>query len=805
MNNLGKVGAVELPNKDTNIIAKLEDLIEYYNTMTVFSEKLGVTKTIVSKWRNGHRPIPAKRVKQIEKLYAEAFSITPLLPHSMTSLNQWIMWCKKEVVNKETGEVKITKIPYRGNSHYKASSTNPNHWCKYDELPINDNFYTGIGLVIIEGLIFIDFDHVLNIDGTFKPEAKWAKELIEKLNPQYTEISPSGDGLHCFFKGKLPHDHRNKIKMGNETELEVYTKGRFSTITANPFNNSPLELVEISNKGIEALIEIVGLSSKADVVDTTSKSTVSISKEQFESILDDIVLLDSKDMSSIDFAFFKEYINARRLLDIDFVPTEEEMEHALAYKGMFELRKRLSNNPEKYTKHKTYLSSTIKKVVESIGEGFNVLPNENTKTNLEGFDEIFLDIATGKFVFSKGMQTFTHTKTNAPLLLPKDKATKILERVPRLIAEYNPTREKYFVNRDGLNASNIFKASKYVNNCSKDIQELPSRINFLLNHLIKDADTKKVFINNLANHLQNGTSIHTGWIFSGIEGAGKGTLMDIIFKVFGEHNSQKSKLTNFTGDKVKGIVNKLIGFIDESADSKIMYEVAENLKTIIANKSYSSRALGVNEVDVLNFTMYFFAVNSFGFKLSANDRRMNIIECTKKLSDVVDDLNIFHKELDLEIQNFSDYLMSYDVDTKLICKIVDTSFRQEMITNNLPLAQRIVKCIVDNSLDPILSECDEESEDFISVEENLNYIHTFDKVQGNVLSVVAKSIFELTSIDLQYFKKNSIVSLLKNTWVYKPIKMNGKTVKAYEVNREGDSFLTVDNFNERNFKDLVEF
>lgn len=423
--------------------------------------------------------------------------------------------------------------------------------------------------------------------------------------------------------------------------------------------------------------------------------------------------------------------------------------------------------------------------------GVNELSSQVVDSIETGYDEIYLDIVTGKYVFIKGNLIIKHERAKALLLLDNPKhANEFLRTVPKFAPEFNPTKEKHFINRNGVNTINTFTSSKYVLNSKNSVNEIPKNIKFLLQHLISHDETRNVFVNALANHLQNATSIHTGWIFKGIEGAGKGSLMNIIFKVFGEHNSQKSKLTNFTGDKVKGITEKLIGFVDESADSKIMYEVVENLKSILGNETYSSRGLFKDSEDVLNFTMYFFAVNSFGFKLSANDRRMNIIECNKLLKNEVEDLSKFHKDMENEIQDFTNYLVNFKVDRKLIFKIVDTEFRKKMIENNLPISERIARCILKNTLEPLEDTVDEDSLEYTLVEDRLELIHNYDRVQGSSIADIAKDIFNLTGINDDYYKKNAVTKILKEHWIYKPLKADGKTIKGYEINSDGVKTLT---------------
>jgi putative DNA primase/helicase len=58
------------------------------------------------------------------------------------------------------------------------------------------------------------------------------EELVRNFN-SYTEISPSGKGLHIIIKGKLPAKGRRK------DGIEIYDKARFFTVTGNRMADSP--------------------------------------------------------------------------------------------------------------------------------------------------------------------------------------------------------------------------------------------------------------------------------------------------------------------------------------------------------------------------------------------------------------------------------------------------------------------------------------------------------------------------------------------------------------------------------------
>jgi primase-polymerase (primpol)-like protein len=67
----------------------------------------------------------------------------------------------------------------------------------------------------------------VDLDGCRDPETEeiehWGAKIIEALD-SYTEVSPSGEGIHVIVKGKVPAS----IKRGR---IEMYSIERYFTIT----------------------------------------------------------------------------------------------------------------------------------------------------------------------------------------------------------------------------------------------------------------------------------------------------------------------------------------------------------------------------------------------------------------------------------------------------------------------------------------------------------------------------------------------------------------------------------------------
>ena len=146
-------------------------------------------------------------------------------PREMAGLRQWICWR----LEPDPKSDKPRKVPYDPKTGRKASSTNPQTWATLDEAmdARTKYLFTGVGFVFTEagGIVGVDIDHCRNEDGTF---TETAQAILDKY-PSYTEISPSGAGLHIFYRGEMP----GKGNKNSTTGVEMYASARYFTMTGN--------------------------------------------------------------------------------------------------------------------------------------------------------------------------------------------------------------------------------------------------------------------------------------------------------------------------------------------------------------------------------------------------------------------------------------------------------------------------------------------------------------------------------------------------------------------------------------------
>lgn len=160
-----------------------------------------------------------------------AFSLGAI-PISFQKRKQWVCW---RAVDK--GD-RIEKIPVNPNTGGAASTTDSTTWtdcataARYAE-----QHGLGIGFVFVGGTEIVGVD----LDKCRDPETgeieSWALEIVRALD-SYTEVSPSGRGVHIFVLGELPPGRRRKER------IEAYETVRFFTVTGNRLPETPPVLMD---------------------------------------------------------------------------------------------------------------------------------------------------------------------------------------------------------------------------------------------------------------------------------------------------------------------------------------------------------------------------------------------------------------------------------------------------------------------------------------------------------------------------------------------------------------------------------
>jgi putative DNA primase/helicase len=149
------------------------------------------------------------------------------IPEALQARSQWVVWTYR----MQDGEIK--KPPFSPKTGKPASVTRPDTWGSVDDAQkaYETGNYAGVGFVLTSGVVGIDIDHCISGE-TISDEAS----LLSAALNTYTELSPSGTGLHLLMEGSLPGHFRRK------DTVEMYQDGRYLTVTGQSVQEPPLPI-----------------------------------------------------------------------------------------------------------------------------------------------------------------------------------------------------------------------------------------------------------------------------------------------------------------------------------------------------------------------------------------------------------------------------------------------------------------------------------------------------------------------------------------------------------------------------------
>jgi putative DNA primase/helicase len=151
--------------------------------------------------------------------------LSSAIPVELKSRNQWVCWRKLRRKDRK----KPAKVPVIPKNGKQAKTNDPSTWGSFEESLFyyqnhKDRGIEGLGFVFSKDdpLVGIDLDNCRDQQtGEIEP---WARRILEVLN-SYTEISPSGSGLHIIVVGVLPPGKRK------EGDVEMYDDVHYFTVT----------------------------------------------------------------------------------------------------------------------------------------------------------------------------------------------------------------------------------------------------------------------------------------------------------------------------------------------------------------------------------------------------------------------------------------------------------------------------------------------------------------------------------------------------------------------------------------------
>jgi hypothetical protein len=153
------------------------------------------------------------------------------IPATLQDREQWLCW------RTETRDGKLTKVPVSPHDGDFGKVNDPSTWASFEVAvdALTKDEIAGLGFVFTEDDTIAGVD----LDDMRDPETEAlsdrAEEIVDRLE-SYTEVSPSGTGLHVLVHGFVP-DGRAR-----NDGIELYDSGRFFTVTGQQLPETPSEI-----------------------------------------------------------------------------------------------------------------------------------------------------------------------------------------------------------------------------------------------------------------------------------------------------------------------------------------------------------------------------------------------------------------------------------------------------------------------------------------------------------------------------------------------------------------------------------
>ena len=147
------------------------------------------------------------------------------IPAELRSRGRWVRHSASKMPLQTTGRA--------------ASSTDPETWTTHAKAKASA-VGAGAGFVLNgDGIACIDLDHCIAAGGSLAP---WAAAILAEFPATYTEVSPSGTGLHVWCRATVGRGR--KIRRADGACVEIYDRGRYVTVTGNTWGDAPSRLAD---------------------------------------------------------------------------------------------------------------------------------------------------------------------------------------------------------------------------------------------------------------------------------------------------------------------------------------------------------------------------------------------------------------------------------------------------------------------------------------------------------------------------------------------------------------------------------
>lgn len=348
---------------------------------------------------------------------------------------------------------------------------------------------------------------------------------------------------------------------------------------------------------------------------------------------------------------------------------------------------------------------------ELLPDYWDQLASQASRTSSAGITYLaFLDRRTG--VYHRGTYD---PSADALDLYPAKNETQIrhfAEQYGVPLGSYIPEWDLTFDPHDAVRVDtvnktiNTFQLTEYMRAPSKKVKNCPPTIFKIIHHALgSDIDCTTHFLNWFSFIVQNRTRTLTAWVMHGVEGTGKGILMNRILRPILGKNQTAFRRMEELNEPYNGYMKQcFLVFIDEVEAKALINErgVMAKLRSFITEATVPVRVMYSNSMEWENFTNWIFASNKpEPVIIPKEDRRFNVGKYQHHK------LGMDDTELDLipgELQAFHDYCLHFPVDHEAVATVLDNDDRSNMIAISESSIDTVANHVLDGDFEFLLDQ-----------------------------------------------------------------------------------------------------
>jgi hypothetical protein len=544
------------------------------------------------------------------------------VPSELQELDQWVAW----VMESRGIDQKPTKVPKNPKTLRNAKTTSPDTWGSFEDACTACEIHpelAGIGFVFTseDPYVGIDLDGVIDQDtGGLNALATDFTSTLES----YTELSPSGTGLHIIVKGKLP-------KAGSRKgSAEMYEDGRYFTVTGK---------TTFPHKSIVANQQALCDLHKTHITQVHNASVKALSEYDFDTSDDELEELlkaaENAPLRRLLNGDQKKYTSAS---DADFAACQGLIELGASPSQIENVMRQSQLCRSKFFESRgdsTYLELTINNafdragrqsselddLVETMNQIYAVVPIGGKTAILREFqnengliEPSFMD-QTGFNLLTKNLPAIG--KTSAANIWLKSSNRRQYQKV--VFSPKKNTPQDYY------NLWRGFAVQPAKGDCDPYLQ-------FILEVICKHDKAKyEYLINWIAFLIQKPHQLpEVAIVLMGGQGTGKGTFTRPLLKITGGHGIETSSVDQVTGRFNSHLADKVLVHANESTWGGNKQSEG-SLKTLITEPSRLLERKGLDIQEMENCVHLIVSSNEdWPVAAALDDRRFAFYEVSDK-------------------------------------------------------------------------------------------------------------------------------------------------------------------------------